>query len=181
MLIPTNTAQLHHRADRQPELVGAFECEAEMNQLQITAIHEAGHAYAVGLRGGTVTGLTIKPGLTTFTLPGRRTNVIHRNDAHQIIGIERAPYLPAESFVSYAGPWAEAKALHVFESRAEDRRAQPFSAYLDAATRRNKSDAKLYADSPELDAYSAELEQHWNDILRLADRILNQHRARVAR
>ena len=40
-----------------------------MDRPLLTAYHEAGHAIAVQMRGGTVTGLTIDPGLTMFTVP----------------------------------------------------------------------------------------------------------------
>lgn len=77
-------------------------------RLAITAIHEAGHAYAAQLRGGTVTSIKLAPGEVWFTVPHIR-HKLFRNG--QLIA-DPVP-VATDPIIHFAGPWAEAKAWHM--------------------------------------------------------------------
>jgi len=145
-----------------------------MNRLTVTAVHEAGHAVAVELRGGKVSQITLEPGLTEFSLP--RGQKLFRNG---VMIAQPQPREPGESdaFVAFAGNWASARAR--FLSTPSDQR-QSFTAYVTPELKRNISDCQTYEaiELPEgiEERWHAELLDNWPKITTRAQKLLEEHR-----
>lgn len=82
---------------------------------------------------------------------------------------EPLPPTDDQPFIFFAGPWAEAKLRQI--STGAD-----FSRCLEAATKKNHSDAAQYHQHPNITAWSSELETHWDQLVALAHRLLTTHR-----
>lgn len=145
-----------------------------MNRLTVTAIHEAGHAVAVELRGGKVSRITLEPGRTEFSLPSGQ-KLFHNG----VIIAQPQPREPNQSdaFVAFAGNWSSARAR--FLSTPDDQR-QSFTAYVAAELKRNTSDRQTYEaiELPEgiEEGWHAELLNNWSKIIGRAQRLLEEHR-----
>ena len=145
-----------------------------MNRLTVTAIHEAGHAVAVELRGGKVSRITLEPGLTEFSLPSGQE--LYRNG---VMIAQPQPREPNESdaFVAFAGNWAAARARFLSTPKSQ---RQSLTALVAAELKRNTSDRQTY-EAIELaegieEAWHAELLENWRGIITLAQKLLEEHR-----
>ena len=151
-----------------------------MNRLLVTAHHEAGHATAVQMRGGTVQSITLVPGLTTFTLPTHRL-FRFRNG----VRVEN-PQPPErntadDAFIAFAGPWAATRCRWPMPTLdVPDEHGHSFGEYVTAILQENTSDFAAYQDADKpLGAeqlWTTELEQQWSHIKLAAGRMFAAHR-----
>lgn len=144
-----------------------------MNRLATTAIHEAGHAIAVGLRGGVVESITLRPGQVTYRLPRRRSKPLFVN------GVRTNEPIPvrwpeADGFVAYAGCWASVRTRKAVGTNG-------FTDLVLAQLADNPTDFETYSRAAPfvhwLERWNQELENAWPDVKALAQRLVNAHTA----
>lgn len=150
-----------------------------MRQLEVTAYHEAGHAIAIRLRGGTVNSVTVEPGLTTYLMPHKR-QILWRNGVRVKEPQEPEPLIEDDGFIAYAGSWAETRCRWTLPTvDAKDEHGHHFSEYVSAILEMNTSDYKHYQQATKAvgaeDGWSAELERHWPAIQLVAKRLYAEH------
>jgi hypothetical protein len=105
----------------------------EDGELYRTAYHEAGHAVAAVMRGGTFFSISIEP------------TTMHDGTTH--IECERCH----TEFVTYAGPWAEARAEWPdLPLDALDADGRSFDRYVEDALLSNPSDLRQYEPSEDI-------------------------------
>lgn len=153
--------------------------DTELSERELTAYHEAGHAVAVVMRGGSIDSITIDP------VPGEYLGITHSRGTQW-----------ARSFEIYAGPWAEARSQWPGETLDEpDGDGDVFGDYLTVAFIRNHgtdgSDLATYTRWTENDrlllpvqqrhlhnpaqredVWSRELERVWSVICEVATMLL---------
>ncbi len=146
----------------------------------LTACHEAGHAIAVQMRGGTVTSITIDPGLTTYKMPHHR--VIRFRNGEMVKNPQPPDRMTADDgFIAYAGSWAETRCrwpMPTLDTR--DEHGRTFSEYVAAILQMNTRDFATYQEAakpPDAEQlWTAELEQQWPRIKLAAGRMFAAHR-----
>lgn len=147
---------------------------------RLTACHEAGHAVAAVMRGGTFSSISIDPTVTT-------DGVTHV----QCASCDR-------EFVIYAGPWAEARANWPLNLSldAVDAHGRTFARSIDVAFLCNADDLRQYEPSvdiplayllagvwdngpppqvpgPRDPSWSVELESGWPTMLSVAEMLMH--------
>lgn len=147
-----------------------------MDQRYLTACHEAGHAIATVMRGGTITSITIEPTEHYLGKTWTRATPDH------------------QAFIIYAGPWAEARAqwpADVPLNDWNDEDGLEFEDYIFGAFLQNRDGdlaeythwravdtekvpaelAHLVVDPEQV--WCRELEEHWPVILEVADLLMS--------
>lgn len=144
-----------------------------MTRVSRTAIHEAGHAIAVGLRGGTVTGITLRPGQVTYRLPRQRKPLF-------INGVRTSEPIPTRlpephGFVAYAGCWASVRSRKPLATNG-------FTDLVLVELANSPTDFETYSRTAPfvhwLDQWNQELEKAWPDVKALAQRLCIAHKQR---
>jgi hypothetical protein len=144
-----------------------------------TAYHEAGHAIAVQIRGGTVTSITIDPGLTSYEMPPQPNGVRFRNGV-MVNKPEPQPVNKDDGFIAYAGSWAETRCRWTMPTLdTKDEHGHTFSTYVAAILRTNTSDYVAYQQAAKMvgaeSLWSTQLERHWPAIQLVARRLYAEH------
>jgi hypothetical protein len=151
-----------------------------MNRLLVTAHHEAGHATAVQMRGGTVQSIALKPGSTTFTLLTHRL-FRFRNGVRVENPQPRERNTADDAFIAFAGPWAATRCRWPMPTLdVPDEDVHSFGEHLTAILQENTSDFAVYQDADKPpgadDMWNRELEEHWPRIQLAAGRMFAARR-----
>ncbi|MGD1446697.1 hypothetical protein ACP6C3_13300 [Mycolicibacterium septicum] len=127
---------------------------------------------AVQLRGGTVTGITLRPGQVTYRLPRERKRFFVNGVRTDEPVTDRLP--ESYGFVAYAGCWASVRSRKPLS-------ANGFTNLVLAELASNPTDFESFNDCAPLahwlDSWNQELENAWPDIKVLAQRLVNAHAA----
>lgn len=141
-----------------------------MKRLLSTAVHEAGHAIAVGLRGGTVDSITLRPGQVSYRLPRQRKRFFINGVRTDEPITDRLP--EPYGFVAYAGCWASVRSRKPLGTNG-------FTDLVLAALTNNPTDFETYSRTAPLvhwlEGWNQELENVWPDIKALAQRLYAAH------